>query len=131
LTRREELEGFVEGYFGPKEELILPERPYHALGQLSQIRAFLHAVQRGRSKANKRAAQTEIASTLTTIQTLTGIAKHEMPEACFPARAPGEACCASSPRKSQPFYYPGMVQVFRIPVELAGLRRTGHCRRPQ
>ena len=81
LTRREELEGFVQGLIGPWEEPILPERAYRALDQLSQIRGFLHAVEDGSSDATKRATQTEIANTLTTIRTLTGIAEHEMHEA--------------------------------------------------
>ena len=88
LTRREELEGFVEGLFGPKEELILPERAYRALDQLSQIRGFLQAVENGRSEATKRATQTEIASTLITIRTLTGIAEHEMHEAVLSCTRP-------------------------------------------
>ena len=41
LIRHEELVGFVEGLFGPKEELDLPDRAYCALDQLSQICEFL------------------------------------------------------------------------------------------
>jgi hypothetical protein len=60
LVRREELEGFVEGLFGPKEELDLPERAYRALDQLSEIREFLWTVQEVRFDALEPATQAEI-----------------------------------------------------------------------
>ncbi|MCA7118281.1 MAG: hypothetical protein LGL72_02470 [Acidibrevibacterium sp.] len=43
--RREELEGFVEGLFGNKESLDLPERAHKALGALAEIRAMLEEAQ--------------------------------------------------------------------------------------
>ena len=39
--RREELKGFVDGLFGDKESLDLPERAHKALGALAEIRGML------------------------------------------------------------------------------------------
>src|SRR6266571_7590785 len=41
LVRRQELNGFVEGLFGPEEHIDLPERAHEALGVLAEIRAIL------------------------------------------------------------------------------------------
>lgn len=81
LVRREELEGFMEGLFGHKEELDLPERTYRALDQLSEIRDFLLTVQDVRFDALEPATETEITNTLGTLATLTSIAEHEIHEA--------------------------------------------------
>jgi hypothetical protein len=80
LVRREELEGFMEGLFGHKEELDLPERAYRALDQLSEIREFLWTVQEVRFDALEPATQAEITNTLGTLGTLTRIAEHEIHE---------------------------------------------------
>ena len=77
LVRREELEGFMEGLFGHKEELDLPERAYRALDQLSEIREFLWTVEDVRFNALEPATQAEITNTL---GALTRIAEHEIHE---------------------------------------------------
>ena len=78
LIRREELEGFLEGLVGPKEEMDLPERAYRALDQLSEIREFfLWTVQGVRSDALEPAIRAEITNML---GTLTRIAEHEIHE---------------------------------------------------
>jgi len=77
LVRREELEGFMEGLFGHKEELDLPERAYRALDQLSEIREFLWTVEDVRVDALEPATQAEITNTL---GALTRIAEHEIHE---------------------------------------------------
>ena len=64
LVRREELEGFMKGLFGHKEELDLPERAYRALDQLSEIREFLWTVEDVRFDALEPATQAEITNTL-------------------------------------------------------------------
>jgi hypothetical protein len=81
LIRHEELKGFVEGLFGPKEELDLPDRAYRALDQLSQICEFLRTVQDAHSHPLECATQMEITNTLGTLGTLTRFAEHEMHEA--------------------------------------------------
>ena len=83
LVRREELEGFMEGLFGHKEELDLPERAYRALDQLSEIREFLWTVEDVRFDALEPATQAEITNTL---GALTRIAEHEIHEAVLSCR---------------------------------------------
>ena len=81
LVRREELEGFVEGLFGDKESLDLPERAHKALGTLAEIRAMLEASQVLAEDPTKPAAPGDIAVTLGHFRELTRIAEHEMHEA--------------------------------------------------
>jgi hypothetical protein len=79
--RREELEGFIEGLFGDKESLDLPERAHKALGTLAEIRAMLEASQVLAEDPTKPAPPGEIAVTLGHFRELTRIAEHEMHEA--------------------------------------------------
>jgi len=81
LLRREELEGFVEGLFGDKESLDLPERAHKALGTLAEIRAMLESSQVLAEDPTKPAAPGDIAVTLGHFRELTRIAEHEMHEA--------------------------------------------------
>ena len=79
--RREELEGFVDGLFGNKESLDLPERAHKALGALGEIRGMLEASQVLAEDPTKPAEPGEIAVTLRHFRELTRIAEHEMHEA--------------------------------------------------
>jgi hypothetical protein len=78
--RREELEGFVEGLFGDKDHLDLPERAHKALGALAEIRAMLEA-QVLAEDPTKPAAPDDIAVTIGHFRELTRIAEHEIHEA--------------------------------------------------
>ena len=79
--RREELEGFVEGLFGNKDSLDLPERAHKALGTLAEIRAMVEATQVLAEDPAKPAAAGEIAITFRHFRELTRIAEHEIHEA--------------------------------------------------
>ena len=79
--RREELEGFVEGLFGDKESLDLPERAHKALGTLAEIRAMLEASQVLAEGPTKPGASDDIAVTIGHFRERTRIAEHEMHEA--------------------------------------------------
>lgn len=79
--RREELEGFVEGIFGEKERIDLPERAHKALGTLAEIRAMLDGAQVLADDPSKPAAPDDIAATIGHFRELTRIAEHEMHEA--------------------------------------------------
>ena len=81
LLRRQELEGFVEGLFGEKESLDLPDRAHKALGTLAEIRAMLEASQTLAEDPTKSAEPGDIAVTLGHFRELTRIAEHEMHEA--------------------------------------------------
>jgi hypothetical protein len=79
--RREELEGFVEGLFGDKELLDLPERAHKALGTLAEIRAMMEASQVLADDLTKPTPPGEIAVTLGHFRELTRVAEHDMHEA--------------------------------------------------
>ena len=79
--RREELEGFVEGLFGDKKSLDLPERAHEALDTLAEIRAMLEGAQVLAEDRSKPAPLGEIAVTFGHFRELTRIAEHEMHEA--------------------------------------------------
>jgi hypothetical protein len=81
LLRREELEGFVEGLFGDKESLDLPDRAHKALGTLAEIRAMLEASQTLAEDPTKAVEPGDIAVSLGQFRELTRIAEHEMHEA--------------------------------------------------
>jgi hypothetical protein len=89
LVRHEELQGFVEGLFGTLEEMDLPERAHHALGELTQIRGLFKAVQDLYSVSTKPATKSDTAETTQNLRALTKIAEHEIHEAvlsCTKAR---------------------------------------------
>jgi hypothetical protein len=79
--RREELEGFVEGLFGDKELLDLPERAHKALGTLAEIRAMMEASQVLAGDLTKPTTPGEIVVTLSHFRKLTRVAEHDMHEA--------------------------------------------------
>ena len=79
--RREELEGFVEGLFGVKESIDLPERAHKALGTLAEIRAMLDGAQVLAEDPSKPAAPDDIVATIGHFRELTRIAEHERHEA--------------------------------------------------
>ena len=79
--RREELQGFVEGLFGVKESIDLPERAHKALGTLAEIRAMLDGAQVLAEDPSKPAAPDDIVATIGHFRELTRIAEHEMHEA--------------------------------------------------
>ena len=79
--RREELEGFVEGLFGDKELLDLPERAHKALGTLAEIRAMMEASQVLAGDLTKPTTPGEIVVTLGHFRELTRVAEHDMHEA--------------------------------------------------
>jgi len=81
LLRRQELEGFVEGLFGDKESLDLPERAHKALGTLAEICAMLEASSKFAEDPTKAAEPADIAVTLGHFRKLTRIAEHEIHQA--------------------------------------------------
>lgn len=81
LMRREELEGFIEGMFGERDSLDLPERAHQALGTLAEIRAMSEASQRLAEDPSKPAEPEDIAATLGLFRELTRAAEHEIHEA--------------------------------------------------
>ena len=78
--RREELEGFVEGLFGHKESLDLPEQAHKALGVLADIRAMAEASREVAVNLSKPGAIADVAITLGLFRRVTRIAEHEIHE---------------------------------------------------
>ena len=97
--RREELEGFVEGLFGDKESLDLPERAHKALGTLAEIRAMLEGAQVLADDPSKPAAPDDIAATIGHFRELTRIAEHEMHEALLSCTRARRQMLASLPAR--------------------------------
>jgi hypothetical protein len=97
--RREELEGFVEGLFGDKERLDLPERAHKALGALAEIRAMLEGAQVLADDSTKPAAPGDIAVTIGHFRELTRIAEHEIHEAVLSCTRARRQMLASLPTR--------------------------------
>lgn len=81
LLRREELDGFVDGLFGPAMELDLPDRAHQALDRLASERALLDAARKVALDTSKPASPADVADTLKHLRELTRIAEHEIHEA--------------------------------------------------
>ena len=78
LTRRQEIDGFIEGLFGGKEAVDLPERAHRGVGVLGEMRALIAGVHNLASNQTKAAKVTDIEGTLRQIGELTKIAEHEI-----------------------------------------------------
>jgi hypothetical protein len=78
LIRRQELDGFVEGLFGPEEHIDLPERAHEALGVLAELRAILAGAVDLLDDASKPAQADDLKGLARNIQELTIIAETQM-----------------------------------------------------
>src|SRR5437867_8323251 len=78
LVRRQELDGFVEGLFGPEEHIDLPERAHEALGVLTEMRAILAGAVNLLQDSSKPAESDDLKALVRNIQELTIIAETEM-----------------------------------------------------
>jgi hypothetical protein len=78
LVRRQELDGFVEGLFGPEEHIDLPERAHEALGVLAEMRAILGGAVNLLDDSRKPAEPNDLKALVRNIQELTIIAETEM-----------------------------------------------------
>jgi hypothetical protein len=96
--RCEELEGFVEGLFGDKERLDLPERAHKALGALAEIRAMLEGALLAEDPT-KPTAPDDITVTIGDFRELTRIAEHEIHEAVLSCTRARRQMLASLPTR--------------------------------
>lgn len=78
LVRRQELDGFVEGLFGPEEHIDLPQRAHDALGVLAEMRAILAGAVNLLDDSSKPAESDDLKGLVRNIQELTIIAETEM-----------------------------------------------------
>jgi hypothetical protein len=78
ILRREERDGFVEGLFGDRESLDLPERAHKALEVLADIHAMAEATRELVEDASKPAEPPDITGTIGHFREMTRIAELEM-----------------------------------------------------
>jgi hypothetical protein len=71
--RREEIDGFIDGLFGARARIDLPERAHNAIGELANIRAMAEAAHDLVEDPDKLAASADIAATLGHFRELTRI----------------------------------------------------------
>ncbi len=78
LVRRQELDGFVEGLFGPENVIDLPARAHEGLGVLTEVRSFLAGLIALLDDASKPADDSDLRGLVRNIQKLTLIAETEI-----------------------------------------------------
>ena len=78
LTRRQEIDGFIEGLFGGKKAVDLPERAHRGVGVLGEMRALVAGVHNVASDQMKAASATHIGGTMRQFGELTKIAETEI-----------------------------------------------------
>ena len=81
LVRRQEQDGFVEGLFGPEEEIALPERAHEALEVLAGMRAIFAGAVDLLEDTGKPAEPDALKDLMRNFQRLTIIAETEMHKA--------------------------------------------------
>ncbi len=89
LVRSEEVAGFIDGLFGRRTELDLPERAHTALRRLGEMRALFQGAHLVCSDTTKAASESDVANLAAQLAALCGPAEHEMHEtvlACTRAR---------------------------------------------
>ena len=78
LVRRQEIEGFLDGLFGPHEEMDLPETAHNGLDALGQIRAMLAGAINLLEDAGKPAPADELKGLAENLLALEPIMEQEM-----------------------------------------------------
>lgn len=92
LVRRQELDGFVEGIFGHKDEIDLPERAHEALDEIYELRAMFAGAVTLLDDQSKPGEPSELKALLQNFQQITIIAETEMNKAVLACkRARGHA----------------------------------------
>lgn len=76
--RCEELEGFLEGLYGPEESLDLPERAAAGMDALGEIRAIHHGALQLLEDSAQSPSAPELAQTLRNLEKLTPLAEKEL-----------------------------------------------------
>jgi hypothetical protein len=78
LMRRQELDGFIEGLFGPEQALDFPERAHHGLGALSEMLALFAATHAAAADETVPGTGTDMQTTLRLMREMTKNAEHEI-----------------------------------------------------
>jgi hypothetical protein len=80
-TRRQELDGFIEGLFNGEDHMDLPERAHVAVGHLSEMRAMVAGIEDLIARDPKSESRTELEATFKHLRELTRIMELEIHEA--------------------------------------------------
>lgn len=80
-TRREELEGFVEGLFHGEDRIDLPERAHRALTTLGELRAMMAGIEDLVARGVDAEDSEQVEETCRSVRELTRIMEAEMHEA--------------------------------------------------
>lgn len=78
LMRRQELDGFIEGLFGPDQALDFPERAHRGLGMLSEMRALFAATYNAATDETVPGTKNDMQTTLRLMREMTKNAEHEI-----------------------------------------------------
>lgn len=78
LMRRQELDGFIEGLFGQKDAVDLPERAHRGLDDLGELRSLFAAALEVATHETKAATDKDMKTTLEHMHDMTKNAEHEM-----------------------------------------------------
>ena len=78
LMRRQELDGFIEGLFGRKEEMDFPERAHRSLSDLAEMRALFAAVVNVATDETKPGTPKDMETTIRHMREMTKNAEHEI-----------------------------------------------------
>src|SRR5262249_36164642 len=76
--RRQELDGFVEGFFGPKDVVDIPERAHRGMDTLGRIRALFASVENVTRDETPAGAFEDVEKMVRHLHEMTKIAEHEM-----------------------------------------------------
>lgn len=77
-TRREELDGFAEGLFGPSEDVRLPASASEMLDRIGEIRGHFYGAQKLFENERVSASAEEFAATLKNLKAVSDIAEKEI-----------------------------------------------------
>jgi hypothetical protein len=78
LMRRQELDGFIEGIFGQKDSVDVPERAHRGLDVLGELRALFAVAVEIATDETKAATGKELETTLRHMRYMTKDAEHEI-----------------------------------------------------
>jgi hypothetical protein len=97
LMRRQELDGFIEGLFGPEKALDFPERAHRGLGSLAEMWALFEAAAEVAADETKPGTGHDMETTLRLLREMSKNAEHEIHAVVLSCtRAPSDARLAAS-----------------------------------
>ena len=78
ITRQEELDGFIDGLFGPHDDIELPEPANKGMDLLGDMRALFYASHSSLDEHAHQSDKAELTKTVKNLNNLTKIAEEEL-----------------------------------------------------